>query len=128
MPPKTYVGHNYRKNTISAYEGFYAGVVYAYFASLGMTVIPEDVLNRGRIDLTVIGPKGIWIFEFKVQGLDKSGNEAPLAQILRKNYAAKYRSRQNAAGQVLPLYQIGIVFDEVERNVTSWEVETELHG
>jgi hypothetical protein len=119
---------NYRKNTISRYEGFYASVVYAYFASLGLTVIPEDVMNRGRIDLTVTGPKGIWIFEFKVQGLDKSGDEAPLAQIRRKNYAAKYRSRQNAAGQVLPLYQIGIVFDEVERNVTSWEVEIELPG
>jgi len=114
---------NYRKNTISSYEGFYASVVYAYFASLGLTVIPEDVMNRGRIDLTVIGPKGIWIFEFKVKGLDKSGNEAPLAQILQKNYAAKYRGRTNAAGQVLPLYQIGIIFDEVERNVVSWEMQ-----
>ncbi len=114
---------NYRRNTISSYEGFYATVVYAYFASLGLTVIPEDVMNRGRIDLTVIGPKGIWIFEFKVKGLDKSGDEAPLAQILRKNYAAKYRGRQNAAGQSLPLYQIGIIFDEVERNVVGWEVE-----
>jgi len=114
---------NYRRNTISSYEGFYASVVYAYFASLGLTVIPEDVMNRGRIDLTVIGPKGIWIFEFKVQGLDKSGNEAPLAQILRKNYAAKYRGWKNAAGEILPLYQIGIIFDEVERNVVSWEVQ-----
>jgi hypothetical protein len=26
-------------------------------------------------------------------------------------------------GQVLPLYQIGIIFDEVERNVVSWEVQ-----
>jgi hypothetical protein len=116
---------NYRKNTISSYEGFYASVVYAYFASLGLTVIPEDVMNRGRIDLTVIGPKGIWIFEFKVKGLDKSGNEAPLAQILRKNYAAKYRAKLNSAGQILPLYQIGIIFDEVERNVTNWDVVTE---
>jgi hypothetical protein len=112
---------NYRNNQISRYEGFYASVVYAYFASLGLTVIPEDVLNRGRIDLTVIGPKGIWIFEFKVKGLDKSGNGAPLAQILRKNYADKYRGRLDAVGQVLPIRQIGIIFDEVERNVVSWE-------
>ncbi len=112
---------NYRKNNIAHYEGFYASVVYAYFASLGLTVIPEDVMNRGRIDLTVIGPKGIWIFEFKVQGLDKSGNEAPLAQILRKDYAAKYRGRLKADGQPLPVRQIGIIFDEVERNVVSWE-------
>lgn len=116
---------NYRKNTISSYEGFYASVVYAYFASLGLTVIPEDVMNRGRIDLTVIGPKGIWIFEFKVQGLDKSGNEAPLAQILRKNYAAKYRGLLDTAGHVMPLYQIGIVFDEIERNVVGWDVVVE---
>ncbi len=112
---------NYRKNNIAHYEGFYATVVYAYFASLGLTVIPEDVLNRGRIDLTVIGPKGIWIFEFKVRGLDKSGDEAPLAQILRKDYAAKYRGRLRADGQVLPIRQIGIIFDEVARNVTGWE-------
>ncbi|MFZ4616247.1 MAG: PD-(D/E)XK nuclease domain-containing protein [Rectinemataceae bacterium] len=69
----------------------------------------------------MIGPKGIWIFEFKVAGLDKSGSEAPLAQILRKDYAAKYRGRLTADGQALPIRQIGIVFDEVARNVTSWE-------
>ncbi|MEI8094094.1 MAG: ATP-binding protein [Spirochaetales bacterium] len=112
---------NYRNNQLSRYEGFYASVVYAYFASLGLSVIPEDVTNRGRIDLTVIGPHGIWIFEFKVKGLDKSGSEAPLAQILRKDYAAKYRGRTNAQGKVLPLRQVGIVFDEVARNVESWE-------
>jgi hypothetical protein len=112
---------NYRNNQISRYEGFYASVVYAYFASLGLTVIPEDVTNRGRIDLTVIGPKGIWIFEFKVKGLDKSGNEAPLAQILRKGYAAKYQGRLGSTGAPLPIHQIGIIFDEVERNVVSWE-------
>ncbi|MFZ4617187.1 MAG: PD-(D/E)XK nuclease domain-containing protein [Rectinemataceae bacterium] len=102
---------NYRNNTISHYEGFYASVVYAYFASLGLTVIPEDVTNRGRIDLTVIGPKG----------MDKGGDEAPLAQILRKGYAAKYQGRLMADGQGLPIRLIGIIFDEVERNVVGWE-------
>lgn len=93
----------------------------AYFASLGLMVIPEDVTNRGRIDLTVIGPKGIWIFGFKVKSLDKSGAEAPLARILRKDYAAKYRDRMNVDGQAPPLRQIGIIFDEVARNVVGWE-------
>jgi hypothetical protein len=65
--------------------------------------------------------QGIWIFEFKVKGLDKSGNESPLAQILRKGYAAKYHGHQNACGQALPIRQIGIIFDEVTRNVVSWE-------
>ena len=77
--------------------------------------------NRGRIDLTVIGPKGIWIFEFKVKGLDKSGDEAPLAQILRKGYAATYQGRLGSDGQSLPIRLIGIIFDEVERNVVGWE-------
>jgi hypothetical protein len=112
---------NYRKNTIARYEGFYATVVYAYFASLGLTVIPEDVTNRGRIDLTVIGPKGIWIFEFKVRGVDKSGDAAPLEQLLRKGYAAKYRGRTGADGQPLPLRQIGIIFDAATRSVSGWE-------
>ena len=112
---------NYRNNTIARYEGFYATVVYAYFASLGLTVIPEDVTNRGRIDLTVIGPKGIWIFEFKVQGVDKSGDAAPLAQILQKGYASKYQGRTGTDGKPLPLLQIGIIFDAETRAVVGWE-------
>ncbi|MFZ4616244.1 MAG: hypothetical protein ACOYM2_08640 [Rectinemataceae bacterium] len=59
--------------------------------------------------------------KYKAAGLDKSGSEAPLAQILRKDYAAKYRGRLKADGQVLPIRQTGIVFDEVARNVTRWE-------
>jgi hypothetical protein len=112
---------NYRNNPIARYEGFYATVVYAYFASLGLTVIPEDVTNRGRIDLTVIGPRGIWIFEFKVQGVDRSGDAAPLGQILGKGYAGKYKGRTSADGQPLPIRQIGITFDAATRTVVGWE-------
>jgi hypothetical protein len=79
------------------------------------------VTNRGRIDLTVIGPKGIWIFEFKVQGVDRSGDAAPLEQILRKGYAGKYRGRTGADGQALPIHQIGITFDAATRAVVGWE-------
>jgi hypothetical protein len=112
---------NYRNNPIARYEGFYATVVYAYFASLGLTVIPEDVTNRGRIDLTVIGPKGIWIFEFKVQGVDRSGDAAPLGQILGRGYAGKYKGRTGADGLLLPIHQIGITFDAATRAVVGWE-------
>jgi len=51
----------------------------------------------------VIGPKDIWIFEFKVKGLDESGNEAPLVQMLRRDYGTKYRGRLKADGQPLPI-------------------------
>ncbi len=111
----------YRNTQLARYEGFYATVVYAYFASLGLTVIPEDVSNHGRSDLTVIGPTGIWIFEFKVRGLDREPHASPLAQIRARGYADKYRFRSDTAGKPLPIHLIGILFDEVERNIVEWE-------
>ena len=55
----------YRKNQISRFEGYYASVIYTYFASLGYEVIPEDTTNHGQIDLTIKTNKAIWLFEFK---------------------------------------------------------------
>ena len=107
----------YRKNRLSEFEGYYASVVYACFASVGYEVIPEDVTNRGRIDLTVKTRSGIWIFEFKVKGLDHSGEKKPLAQLRERGYAQKYR----ADGR--PLRQVGIVFDPESRNIEGWETE-----
>ncbi|MEI6388339.1 MAG: AAA family ATPase, partial [Spirochaetota bacterium] len=105
----------YRKNRLSGFEGYYASVVYAYFASVGYEVIPEDTTNKGRIDLTVKTRAGIWIFEFKVKGLDRSGAKSPLAQLREKGHAEKYRSDGR------PLRQIGIVFDAESRNIEEWE-------
>lgn len=107
----------YRKNRLSGFEGYYASVVYACFASVGFEVIPEDVTNKGRIDLTVKSAKGIWIFEFKVKSLDKSGDKRPLAQLQERGYAEKYRSDGR------PLHQVGIVFDAESRNIEGWETE-----
>ena len=105
----------YRKNQISGFEGYYASIVYAYFASLGYIVIPEDTTNKGRIDLTVITRTGIWIFEFKVLDLDHS-NRSPLIQLQEKGYSEKYRTDGR------PVYEIGIVFDPGSRNIVKWEV------
>ncbi|MBN1166806.1 MAG: ATP-binding protein [Methanospirillaceae archaeon] len=107
---------NYRKNQISHFEGFYASVIYTCFASLGYEVIPEDTTNKGRIDLTVKTKTGIWIFEFKVLGIDKSGEKSPLIQIKDKRYAEKYRSG------TVPVHEIGIVFNPDTRNIERWEV------
>ncbi|HWQ66723.1 MAG TPA: ATP-binding protein [Methanospirillum sp.] len=106
---------NYRKNQISGFEGYYASVVYTYFASSGYDVIPEDTTNKGRIDLTVKSRTGIWIFEFKVMGVDKSGEKSPLAQIKEKKYAEKYASDSRK------IYEIGIVFNPETRNIEKWE-------
>ncbi len=100
--------NNFTKNEIATYEGFYASVIYAYLASLGLELKPEDVTNKGRIDLTLICGNRTFIFEFKVI------DEDPLKQIKEKKYYEQY------AGEI---YIVGIVFDKTERNVTKFEWE-----
>jgi hypothetical protein len=109
----------YRKNQISGFEGYYASIVYAYIASLGYLVIPEDTTNHGQVDMTVQTSDGIWLFEFKVQGQTNGGEyqKSPLLQLQEKRYAEKYQ------GCGKPLYLVGIVYDPVERNIIQWETE-----
>lgn len=105
----------YRNNNIETYEGFYASVVYSYFAALGYDLIAEDVTNRGKIDLTIIMPDKILIIEFK---LDKYGSaEEAIAQIIVNNYPQKYLSNN------LPIYLIGMSFDAVKRNLAEIKVQ-----
>jgi len=106
----------YRKNPISQYEGYYASVFYAWLSSLGFTVIPEDVTNKGRIDLSVQTGLITWIFEFKVLGIDRSGERNPLDQIKNQGYAEKYLAKSK---QVI---LIGIVWNPKTRNLEQWEV------
>ena len=79
--------------------------------------MPEDVTNRGRIDLMVKTRTGIWIFEFKVKGLDRSGDRSPMAQLRERGYAEKYRADGRSVRQV------GIVFDPETRNIDVWETD-----
>jgi hypothetical protein len=60
--------NNYTNNQISVYEGYYASIVYAYLASLGLDLSAEDTTNKGRIDLTIKVGNNIYIIEFKVDG------------------------------------------------------------
>jgi hypothetical protein len=104
--------NNYTKNTISHFEGYYASVVYAFFASLGLELRVEDPTSTGRIDMTVKIGKHIYILEFKV---DDSGNA--LEQIKGKDYHLKYQDQGN------DIYLIGIHFDSAKRNISSFEWE-----
>ncbi|MGC9518222.1 MAG: ATP-binding protein [Desulfuromonadaceae bacterium] len=104
--------NNYTKNTISHFEGYYASVVYAFFASLGLELRVEDPTNTGRIDMTVKIGKHIYILEFKV---DDSANA--LEQIKQKEYHLKYQD------QGKDIYLIGIHFDSTKRNISSFEWE-----
>ena len=105
---------NYRKNDIARFEGYYASVIYGFFAGMGLRVIAEDVANLGRIDLTIQLENHTYIIEFKVVKR-KSKNNSALQQIIHQGYAAKY------SGNV---YQIGIEFSETKRNIVgfAWQL------
>ncbi len=100
--------NNFTNNYIESYEGFYASVLYAYFASIGVDIIAEDVSNKGRIDLTLKAEGRTFLFEFKVT------DKKPLEQIKTVKYYEKYSGER---------YLIGIVFDPKARNVSKFEWE-----
>ena len=104
---------NYANNIISKYEGYYSSVLFTYLMALGYDVIPEDITNKGRIDLTIKMKDKIIILEFKVdQEKDK-----PIKQIKEKRYYEKYFKESKE------IYLIGIVFDSKERNIGKWWIE-----
>lgn len=101
----------HRNNNIAYYEGYWASVFYAYFASLGLPIITEDATNVGNIDMTLLVKNHVYIFEFKVVGKDVKPSPLglALAQIIDRNYAAKYQ------GQGKTIYQIGVEFNKDSR-------------
>jgi hypothetical protein len=104
------------KNPMARYEGYYASVLYAYLASLGLDLTPEDSSNAGRLDLTVRHGGQLYLFEFKVVELAPDGS-APM-QIKDRGYADKFRA------EGLPMHLIGIEFSRERRSVVGFEVET----
>ncbi len=100
--------NNFTNNDIERYEGFYASVLYACFASIGVDIIAEDVSNKGRVDLTIKAGGSTFLFEFKVT------DGEPLEQVRKMKYYEKYDGQR---------YLIGIVFDPKARNVSKFEWE-----
>ena len=101
---------NYRKNNIARFEGYYASVLYSFFVGMGLRVIPEDVSNLGRVDLTIQIASNTYVVEFKVVKRKSKINSA-LQQIIQQGYAAKYSGK---------VYQIGIEFSETKRNIVGF--------
>ncbi|NBC14564.1 MAG: AAA family ATPase [Gammaproteobacteria bacterium] len=106
----------YRNNPIAKYEGYYASVFYAYFASLGLDLTPEESSNAGRLDMALRFNGQIYLFEFKVVELAAEGGA--LAQLKARGYADHYRG----SGQ--PIHLIGVEFSREQRRVVGFEVET----
>ena len=105
---------NFTNSKLSEYEGYYASVVYAYLASISLDLIPEDITNLGRMDLTAKLEGKVFIFEFKVT--EKPTGNA-LQQIKERRYWEKYqRDAEN-------IYLIGIEFSREKRNIIGYEWE-----
>jgi hypothetical protein len=109
------------KTPIAQYEGYYASVFYAFFASLGLDLAVEESSNAGRLDMALRFRGRVTIFEFKVVPGDASadGNSA-LKQILEKGYAAKYRASD------VPVSLVGIEFSKSRGEIVAWDVAEEL--
>ena len=101
---------NYRKNDIAHFEGYYASVVYSFFVGMGLNVIAEDASSHGRVDISIQLGDNTYIVEFKVVKRKSKTNSA-LQQIIQRGYASKYSSE---------VYQIGIEFSEVKRNIVGF--------
>ncbi len=105
--------NNFTNNKLPEFEGYYASVIYAYLASLPVNLIPEDVSNFGRIDLTLQYRDKVFIIEFK---LCEKATGAALKQIKEKRYYEKYSNFDN-------IYLIGIEFSKEKRNIVGYEWE-----
>ena len=106
----------YTGNDVARFEGYYASVFYAYFASvLGTGVTVEDSSSRGRADMAVRAGGRVYLFEFKV--VEQAGPGTALAQLKAKAYADKYR----ALGE--PVHLVGVEFSSASRNVVAFDHE-----
>ena len=106
----------YTSNDIARFEGYYAGVFYAYFAAvLGPAVSVEDSTSRGRADMAVRAGGKVYLFEFKV--VEQAGPGAALAQLKARGYADKYR----ALGE--PIHLVGVEFSAASRNIVAFDHE-----
>ncbi|HEB62243.1 MAG TPA: hypothetical protein ENI82_03730 [Bacteroidetes bacterium] len=102
---------NFTNSKLYKYEGYYGSVVYAYLASIGLDIIPEDITNLGRMDLSAKLEDKVFIFEFKMS--EKATGNA-LKQIKEKRYWEKYQDFDN-------IYLIGIEFSREKRNIIGYE-------
>ena len=103
----------YTNNQIADYEGFYASVVYSYFAALGYEITVEESSSHGRLDMAVRAYGHVYLFEFKVAEMAPPGSA--LAQLKERRYADKYR------GQGEPIHLVGVEFSRETRNITAFE-------
>ena len=102
------------RNNLQDYEGYYASVVYSYFAAQGLDLVGEESTSGGRADMVVRLNGSVYLFEFKLA--EREGAGRALAQITEKGYADKYRQMGR------PVHLIGVEFSREARNIAAFEV------
>ena len=109
-------GQWYTKNNMDRYEGYYASVVYAFLASLGFDLRPEESSSHGRCDLILDTGDMVYVIEFKVVELTGDGEQA-LAQIKSRGYHDQYvQARRRVT-------LLGMDFSKKKRNLVGFGVE-----
>ena len=103
---------NFIHSQLPDYEGYYASVLYAFFASLDATIIPEDISNRGQADMTVILGQQVYVMEFKVIDGETLDANPALAQLQQRRYADKYRG-----DPAKTVYEVGWIFSRSLRGL-----------
>ncbi len=94
-------------------EHYYHSLLYTLLVAIGADVRAEDPSAKGRCDITMKMPKGIYVMELKYDDTVA----AALDQIDRKGYADKYTMDGR------PVTKVGIVFSSEERNITDWQAK-----
>ena len=114
------IPYNWEKDNRN--EHYYHALLYTLLVAFGADVRAEEPTAKGRADLTLLMPKGIYVIELKYErlrvGEHSSGIDtvqAALDQIDRKGYAEKYRLDGR------PVTKVGIAFSSEERNITDWQ-------
>ena len=92
-------------------EHYYHALLYTLFVAFGADVRAEEPSAKGRSDITLKMPKGIYVMELKYDDTA----DAALEQIDRRGYADKY------ALDGRPVTKVGIAFSSKERNITDWK-------
>ncbi len=92
-------------------EHHYHALLYTLLTAFGADIRAEEPSAKGRADLVLLMPKGIYIMELKYDG---TADEA-LAQIEQKGYADKYLQDGR------PITKVGLSFSSEERNITDWK-------
>ena len=106
-----FAGVPYQLEQDNRNEHYYHSLLYTLLVAFGADVVAEEPTAKGRADITLRMPKGIYVMEIKY---NHSADEA-LAQIDERGYARKY------ALDGRPVTKVGLSFSSEERNITEWK-------